>query len=335
MDRLRHLGLKVRESHQEVACYLEEFSVDHLDEIERLKKWPIGEVTLIQVNENWTGDFYLLAGRHHGLYQQNPGMEGYLSLRHPWQLPTELSITRHQITALAWVGFRETHGFIRIRLTPIEIISPGEIRGEKETSSWISERVQAFSTAIEVLDLPLLIEYQNQRLSILTEGKGEAVSHSWPDAFGPCQFEYIHADHYAVLVPAALLCAKLGVQPAVVLTYLSGFSQTTLKAFHQLQPEARLIYRGYVHAAMDDLPQLVQAVERNKGRIIVTLCEFETEKVLVEGEKSAAVIGVIGDETGYKFELRFNRAPLSKEKMDGWLSELMNLSVVYAPLPVC
>lgn len=331
-NRLASMGLKVRDRHQVMACYIEAFSVNELDEIRRLNPWPIEEITLVQTQEGWCGDFFLLAGRHHDLFRQHHRMESYLSLRHPWRIPNHL--VHHHKEALFWIGFRDTHGFIRVRLLPKEIITPGETRGDHNSQSWLGERAQCFSEAVSVLALPLIVDWEDEHLSVSAKKKDSAVSLSWPDAFGACQFEYVVSDRYTLLVPAAQLISKLGVQPATVNTFISGFSQEKMSLFHQLQPQAQMLYRAYIHACLNDLPQIVDALSENKGRALINLCEFESEQILLEGTKAFTVIGVIGDASGYNIEVRFNRAPLPEERMDGWLHNLTGLPVVYSPLPV-
>jgi len=332
--RLWGLGLKVRNPDEVVACYIEEFIVNRLDEIERLSQWPIEEMTLVQVQPEWRGDFYLFAAKHHELFRQHEGMEGYVSLSHPWCIPDLQAIKHHEPEALFWVGFRDTHGFIRVRVLPREIITPGERRDEALRGAWLNERAAFFSTAVEVLDLPLEVECTKERLTLRTEGTRTAVSLSWPDAFGPCQFEFVDPDRYALIVPAAQLIAKLGQSPALVKTYLSGFSPEALEAFHQLQPTAQTLYRGYIHACTHDLPDIVQAFAPARGRALINLCEFETDTLLAEGESAAAIVGVIASPEGYQIEVRLNRAPLPENQMQDWLKEVCGQPFVYAPLNV-
>jgi hypothetical protein len=336
--RLKGLGLDVKDFHREAACYIEEFRVGHINEIDRLNAWTIDEITLVQINDRWKGDFFVLAGKHHDLYRQYPRMEGYLSLSHPWRIPEELKVQMHQREAMFWIGFRDTHGFIRVRVVPDEIITPGEQRGEAQRLTWITERASAFSEAIQALDLPLFVEWEKGSLLISPEESSSAVSPasgavscSWPDAFGPCQFEYIVSDRYELLVPAARLVSKLGVQPAVIRTFLSGFPQEILDDFHRLQPESRMLYRGYIHAPFEDLPRVVQSMAPN-GRALVNLCEFGTRLVLPEGEEAYAVVGVIGSESGFKIEVRLNRAPLPEDEVGEWLNDLIGLPMGYSPL---
>ena len=329
--RLKSRGIDVKDFRREAACYIEEFRVGRLDEIERLGAWEIDEITLVEITDSWEGDFFILAGKHHDLYRQYPRMEGYLSLCHPWRIPDHLTPKMHQPESMFWIGFRDTHGFIRVRVIPNEIITPGERRGETEQLTWMTERASAFSEAIQALDLPLFIEWEKGALTLSTEEGSAAVSLSWPDAFGPCQFEYIVSDRYELLVPAARFVSKVGIKPAVIRTFLSGFPREILDEFHQLQPESKMLYRGYIHAPMDDLPQVVQSMIPH-GRALLNLCEFGTRQVLPTAEESYAVVGVIGSESGFKVEVRLNRAPLPEDEMEAWMKALTGMPMVYSPL---
>ena len=330
-ERLKERGLEAKDFRREAACYIEEFRIDRLDEIDRLSDWNLDELTLVQINDRWEGDFFILAGKHHDLYRQYPRMEGYLSLSHPWRIPDELKLRLHQPEAMFWIGFRDTHGFIRARVIPNEIITPGERRGEGKRLVWMTERASAFSEAIQALDLPLFVEWKKGALAISPEEGTSAVSLSWPDAFGPCQFEYLVSDRYELLVPAARFISRVGLRPAVIRTFISGFPKEILEEFHRLQPESKMLYRGYIHAPLNDLPQVVGAMAPN-GRALVTLSEFGTRELLPEGEESSAVIGVIGSESGFKVEVRLNRAPLPEGEMERWLNDLTGLPMGYAPL---
>ena len=330
-DRLKGQGLEVKAFDQVAACYVEEFWVDRIDEINRLNAWNIDEVTLVQINDHWEGDFFILAAEHHDLYRQYTGMEAYLSLSHPWRIPDSLKLRMHQPESMSWIGFRDTHGFIRVRVIPNEIITPGERRGEIERLTWMTERASAFSEAIQALDLPLFVEWEKGSLMVSAEESASAVSLSWPDAFGPCQFEYIVSDRYELLVPAARLISKFGIRPAVTRTFISGFPEEILEKFHRLQPQSRMLYRGYIHAPLKDLPQVVQSMTLH-GRALANLCEFGTGKLLPEGETADAVVGVIGSGPGFKIEVRLNRAPLPEEEMDNWLNDLIGMPMRYSPL---
>ena len=328
---LKTLGLEVKGIDEEVSCYFEEFWINRLDEIDRLEAWPVDEVTLVQVNDRWEGDFFVLAGSHYDLFRRHLSMEAYLSLSHSWQAPTELKVKLHQPEAMFWIGFRQDHGFIRVRLIPNEIITPGERRGDPRRFSWMSERASLFAAAVEVLDLPLFVEWEKGALSISSEDSAAPVSCSWPDAFGPCQFEQIVADPYELLVPAARFISKMGIQPATVRTFFSGFSREVLETFHRLQPMSRFLYRGYIHAPLKDLSKMVEAIGPT-GKVLANLCEFRTGQVLSEGEEAYAVVGVIGSQSGFKIEIRLNRAPLPEEQMEEWLKRLTGMPMRYAPL---
>ncbi|MHB8483016.1 MAG: hypothetical protein ACYDBV_09875 [Nitrospiria bacterium] len=332
-DRLRGEGFKIREIDQERACYLEEFWIQQWDEIDRLDTWIMEEATLVEIQEQWTGDFFVLAGRHHDLYRQHHSMEAYLSLNHPWRFPADLTPYFHHEESMFWIGFRGTHGFVRVRLVPRKIITPGEKEEALNREQWLDERRRAFLSSISVLNLPLSVYSSQKELSVVSDDTSAVVSVSWPDAFGPCQFEMVVADRYELLVPSARLISMLGVQPATLRTFLSGFSRKVFKEFHQLQPRSRLLYRGYLQAPFIDFPDMVQAVSP-AGRIFVNLCEFPTKRFLPGGEEAYVVIGVVGDLSGYKIEVRFNRHPLPPAELEGWLHEILGLPMVYSPFPL-
>jgi hypothetical protein len=313
------------------ACYVEEFWVDRLDEITRLDPWPIEEVTLIESDESWAGDFFVLAARHHELYRAHTTMEAYLSISHPWRIPNPLRLTLHQHEALCWIGFRDTHGFIRVRVVPTEIVTPGEGDQDARRDRWISERAEAFGSAIEALELPLFVDWSDGVPMVGSAEPGCRIAGSWPDAFGPCQFEYVVLDRYELLVPAARLVERLGLRPALLRTFLSGWSPDALAAFHQLQPESKLLYRGFVHAQLADLPAIAAAVAP-RGRALATLCEFRTPGLLPGAYEAYAVIGAIGDREGFTLEIRLSRMPLPADQTAAWLEALVGVPMVYTPL---
>lgn len=330
-ESLRRMGLKPKSIDQEGACYFEEFWVKALDELDRLQAWPIDEVTLVQVLDRWDGDFFVLAGRHHEVYRRHQAMEAYLSVSHPWRMPQTAEPILHQDEAMCWIGFRNTHGFIRVRVVPGEIITPLERRDEGRRAQWMAERDAAFSVAIDALGLPLFVDWSNGAPSVASTDAGCRVSGSWPDAFGPCQFEYVVPNRYELLVPIARLVEQYGTHPAMVRTFLSGVPRSGYEAFHRIQPAAGLLYRGYVQAELNDLPNIVSAIAP-RGRALVTFCEFRTGRILRVDDEAYAVVGVIGTSSGYRMEIRLNRAPLPEDEMEEWLNRLLGMPMAYAPL---
>ncbi len=331
--RLQTLGVAVRAVDQLGACYVEEFWVDRPEDIARLDRWPIEEVTLIEVEESWTGDFFVLAGQHHELYREHAAMEAYVSLSHPWSIPSRLQVALHQREAMCWIGFRDTHGFIRVRVVPTEIVTPGEGNEDPRRDQWVSERAEAFAAAIEALELPLFVDWSEGQPTVGSAEPGCRIAGSWPDAFGPCQFEYVVMDRYELLVPAARLVERLGIRPAELRTFLSGWSPAALAAFHRLQPAAKLLYRGFVHAPLAELPAIALAVAP-RGRVLATLCEFRTLDLLPGADEAYAVIGAIGAREGFTIEVRLNRKPLPAGRTETWIEGLVGVPVGYAPLGV-
>jgi hypothetical protein len=329
--RLRDAGVAVRPADQVGACYFEEFWVDRLEELRRLEPWPIDEVTLIEIDEAWAGDFFVLAGRHHELYRERASMEAYLSISHPWRIPLAGELTAHHREAMFWVGFRDTHGFIRIRLVPTEILTPGEGGQDARRDHWVTERADALAAALEALELPLFVDWSEGAPMVGSAEPGCRISGSWPDAFGPCQFEYVIEDRYALLVPAARLVERLGTRPAVLRTYLSGWPEGALAAFRALQPTTKLLHRGFVHATLNDLPAIADVIAP-RGRVLATLGEFSTAGMIPDGREAYAVIGAIGGHDGFAVEMRLNRLPLSRGDTEVWLESLVGAPVAYAPL---
>jgi hypothetical protein len=331
IGRLEGLGLPVRPVDRLGACYFEEFWVDRLDEIRRLDSWPIEEVTLIESDDPWSGDFFVLAGQHHELYREHAAMEAYLSLSHPWRIPNHAKFSLHQYEAMCWIGFRDTHGFIRVRVVPTEIITPGEGKLDSRRDHWVSERAEAFALAIEALELPLFVDWSEGLPMVGSAEPGCRISGSWPDAFGPCQFEYVVMDRYELLVPATRLVERLGIRNAELRTYLSGWSPDALAVFHRLQPASKLLYRGFVHAPLTALPAIASAVAP-RGRVLATLCEFRTPDLLPKADEAYAVIGAIGAREGFTIEIRLNRKPLPASQTEPWIEALIGVPVGYAPL---
>jgi hypothetical protein len=329
--RLHARGLAVRPPDRLGACYVEEFWVDRPDDIARLDSWPVEEVTLVEVADPWSGDFFVLAGQHHELYREHAAMEAYLSLSHPWRIPSRVPLALHQPEAMCWIGFRDTHGFIRVRVVPREIVTPGESESDARRDQWVGERAEAFAAAIDALELPLFVDWSEGYPTVGSAEPGCRIAGSWPDAFGPCQFEYAVMDRYELLVPAARLVERLGIRPGELRTFLSGWSPDALAAFHRLQPATTLLYRGFVHARLTELPAIVSAVAP-RGRVLATLCEFRTPELLPDANEAYAVIGAIASRDGVTVEVRLNRKPLPASRVAAWIEELVGAPVMYAPL---
>jgi len=83
---------------------------------------------------------------------------------------------------------------------------------------------------------------------------------------------------------------------------------------------------------LDEVPEVLEAVAP-QGRLYTTLCEFQTQELLPEGEDASAIVGIVGVAGGFQLEVRLNRAPLPEDQMAGWLQRLLGYEVVYAPLP--
>lgn len=330
-DTLQAAHLAVRGRRQEGACYFEEFWIEDVADLDRLDAWPVEEVTLIEVVDDWAGDFFVLAGEHHEAYRARPAMEAYLSLCHPWRLPPDRGPHLHHDEGMFWIGFRNTHGFIRARVIPREIITPGETRGDSQRDEWVRERAEAWTAALDVLELPLFVDWSNGVPEVGSADPGCRIASSWPDAFGPCQFEYVVADRYELLVPAARLVERLGRRPATLRTFLSGWSPDVLDEFHRFQPASQRLYRGYVHACLLDLPELVDTIAPH-GRVLSTLCEFRTGEWDQAARDAYAVVGAMAGPDGYRIEVRLSRAPRAEEEMEGWVEQLVGRPMRYAPL---
>jgi hypothetical protein len=117
----------------------------------------------------------------------------------------------------------------------------------------------------------------------------------------------------------------------VLRTYLSGWPPDALAAFRALQPTAKLLYRGFVHAGLSDLPDIADAVAP-RGRVVATLGELSTAGMLENGRDAYAVIGAVGSQKGFTLEVRLNRLPLSRAETESWLEALIAAPVSYAPL---
>ncbi|OQW31314.1 MAG: hypothetical protein A4E19_20300 [Nitrospira sp. SG-bin1] len=329
-DRLATLGLQPVSPSNDVICYVEEWTVESLDDFDQLDAWATEDVTLVHVRERWRGDFFLLSGAYHTVYQRHQDIGTYCSISHPWRIREVLRL--HDQRAMFWIGFRHAHSFIRVRLQTQVIITPGETRGDAERARWLDERRAAFLEAITVLELP--IETQVEKNMVVLRPADPIVPFfcSWPDAFGPCQFEYNTPDAFEFLVPASKLAETFNPEPAGVRAYLTGFSEAALAEFQEIEPGARPAYRCSVHCPLDDLPEVQNAIGPH-GLLYATLCEFQTHAVLPDAEDASAIIGIVGVNGQFKIEARLNQAPLHEEAMAPWLGRLIGHPVVYAPLP--
>jgi hypothetical protein len=328
--RLAGLGLKPAAPEKEIIGYIEEWTVAAPHAIERLEAWTKEDVTMVHVRESWRGDFYLLAGAYHTLYQQQRQRGTYCSISHPWKIREPLTV--HHPRAMFWIGFRDHHSFIRVRLDTSEVIAPGETREDDRRDLWVEERSRAFRSAIILLDLPIEIDIKNEKVILQTTEPDAALLCSWPDAFGPCQFEYNVPNAFEFLVPAGRLAATWGGEPTTVRAYLTGFSESALKEFETTAPGARYAYRCSVHTKMEELPALLQVILPD-GYLYATLCEFQTQELNPNTENAWVIIGIVGMKRGWVIEARLNRAPFPEDQMADWLEKLLGFPVAYAPLP--
>ena len=92
-DRLALRGLSPAHLEKDLICYIEEWEVSEPKHIHRLDPWPTEDVTLIHVLENWRGDFFLLAGGYHTVFQRYQSVNTYCSLCHPWRIEEHLVIS--------------------------------------------------------------------------------------------------------------------------------------------------------------------------------------------------------------------------------------------------
>ena len=329
-QRLAGLGLKSASPDKEIIGYIEEWTVASPHVIERLEAWPKEDITMIHVRDSWRGDFYLLAGAYHTVYQLQRQRGTYCSVSHPWKI-REL-LTMHHPRAMFWLGFRDHHSFIRVRLETNEVIAPGETRADDLRDVWVEERSRAFWSAISLLDLPIETDLKDEKVILRTTAPDAALLCSWPDAFGPCQFEYNVPNAFEFLVPAGRLAVTWGGEPANVRAYLTGFSESSLKEFETTEPGARYAYRCSIHATLEELPDILRVILLD-GRLYTTLCEFQTQEIDPNTENAWVIIGIVGTKSGWTIEARLNRAPLPENEMAGWLEKLLGFPVAYAPLP--
>lgn len=329
-ERLAVLGLKPVVPAREVICYVEDWTVQSPEDFDELDTWATEDVTLVHVRERWRGDFFLLAGAYHTVYQQYQDVGTYCSISHPWRIRDRMRM--HEGRGMLWIGFRQAHSFLRVRLQTTEVITPGEIRGNAQRAQWLKERSAAFLEAIETTELPVEVSIENDQVVLRPINPAVPFFCSWPDAFGPCQFEYNTADAYEFLVPASQLAATCSTEPNEVRAYLTGFSEAALVDFLAIGPSPRQAYRCSVHCSLDEVPEIQSAIKPD-GRLYATLCEFQTRELLPQGDDASAIVGIVGSQAGFAIEARLNRAPLSEELMTDWLERLIGHPVAYAPLP--
>jgi len=326
-ERLRQLGLKPAHPAKDIICYIEEWEVKAPEDIDQLDAWATEDITLVLVHENWEGDFFLYAGAFHTLYRQHEDVTTYCSVSHPWRLTARETILPR---AMLWLGFRHTHAFIRVRLQTSEVVTPGERREDARRPRWLEDRRHAFDEAITLLTLPIRVAVDRGQVRLEADSAVPLFC-SWPDAFGPCQFEYNSPDPFEFLVPASRLVATWR-EPATVRTYVTGFPEQVLGRFQALDPASRLAYRCSAHCALDEVPEMLQAIAPT-GRLYATLCEFQSHEFLPDVDDASVIIGIVGANGAFQIEARLNRAPLPEEAVPGWLESMLGMPVSYAPLP--
>jgi hypothetical protein len=233
---------------------------------------------------------------------------------------------------MLWLGFRHSHGFVRVRLETKEVIAPGEGSEAVSRVKWLEERRQLFFEAINLLGLPIETSLKNDAVLLTSLEPKVPFFCSWPDDFGPCQFEFNTSDPFEFLVPASRLVATLEGRPSHVRTYLTGFSEKALNEFCHVLPTAHSAYRCSIHCPLDELPEVLLAIAP-VGRLYATLCEFQTAVLRPDSHDASAIIGVMGMEEGFRLEIRLNRIPLSQSEMAPWLHQVIGHEFRYAPLP--
>jgi hypothetical protein len=329
-ERLTAQGLAPATPAKDIIGYVEEWEVRAPEDFDQLDPWATEDVTLVHLRDGWHGDFFLLAGGYHTVYRRHQSIGTYCSVSHPWRLPGAMAM--HLTRSMLWLGFRHTHGFIRVRLHTGDVVTPGETRADDRRALWLEERQRAFHSAIATLEVPIEAAIERGAVVLRTTDASTPLFCSWPDAFGPCQFEYNSPDAFEFLVPASRLAATHGGEPARVRAYLTGFGEEALEEFEAVAPDVRLAYRCSVHCPLDDLPELLAAIAP-AGRLYATLCEFPTQQLQPGGGDASAIVGIVGAEGGFQLEVRLNRAPLPEDEMAGWLEQLLKMPVAYAPLP--
>jgi hypothetical protein len=329
-ETLQRKGLTNMHPKKELIGYIEEWEVSQPEQIEYLDAWPTEDVTLLHLLDHWQGDFFLLAGRYHTVFQQYQSVNTYCSIAHPWRI--ERALATIQPLAWFWVGFRHTHGFIRVRVQTTEIVAPGETVEPPRDQFWLKDRQEAFQEAIESVDLPLQVQLQDRKVILRTDRTDSPLFCSWPDAFGPCQFELNSPDPYEFLVPGSQLAASMRDQQKEVRVYMTGFPPEALSAYNATVPNPRLMYRCSIHCRLEEIPEIFDLLQA-KGRLYGSLAEFQTGKILANGTDAATIIGLVGFEGQWRLEVRLNQLPLAKQETEQWLEKLVGRLLIYSPLP--
>ena len=330
-EKLRQAGLTSMQPEKEMISYIEEWEVTDLADINQLEAWPTEDVTLLHVLDQWKGDFFLLAGGYHTVFQKHQSVNTYCSVAHPWRIGHPLATL--QPAASLWVGFRHTHGFIRVRLHTTEIIAPGESVESPYDQLWLRDRQAGFQAAIDVMQLPIETSVVGVKVSLQTSREDTPLFCSWPDAFGPCQFELNSPDPFEFLVSASQLAATNSQPADQVRVYLTGFSQQALRDFPQPTSNTRLMYRCSLHCRLQEIPEIFSLLN-SRGRMYGSLAEFQTGVARPEGIDASAIIGLVGFEGQFRLEIRLNQHPLPHKETERWFQELVGQELVYSPLPV-
>ncbi len=327
-SRLNGKGLQTAAPDREIICYIEEWEVDSPEEVERIYAWMVEDITMVQVFDGWVGDFFLFAGHYHTKFQQYQSVNTYCSICHPWTIQGHLATLYPE--AMFWLGFRHRHSFIRVRLHTCSVIAPGETMGDHQRPIWLEEREHAFAQAITLLELPITISKTATMIQLTSQQEEVPFFCSWPDAFGPGQFEFNSSDPFEFLVPSSRLAATYqGARPSVRV-YLTGFTPEALLDFSTLQPPHRTVYRCSTHCCLNELPDILNILG-GRGRIYTTICEFQTQDLLPSLPNASAIIGIAGTGQGLQMEVRLNLMPLPQDGMEDWLVDLLGVTMNYAP----
>ena len=330
LSRIQAKGLNTTATDRETICYIEEWEVDSPKEAEPIEAWLVEDLTRVQVFDAWAGDFFLFAGRYHSVFQQFQTVDTYCSISHPWTISGHLATLFPE--ARFWLGFRHHHSFIRVRLHTTQVIAPGETSGDHQRPVWLEEREQAFEEAISQLEVPISISKTDKLVQLRSDQEEVPFFCSWPDAFGPCQFEFNSSDPYEFLVPATRLASTYQESKGPVRVYLTGFSPEAFSAFSSLPHSSfRTLYRCSTHCCLNEISELLNILG-SRGRLYTTICEFQTQKILPSGQNASAIIGFASNGRGLQLEARCNLMPLPPEEMTGWWDEFLGVPMTYAPL---